>query len=263
MGKVRIVSRTTPRAEVELEDSNADPGVDDDIEENTEDTDSESTKTRTKGDRGDTGAQQVLDALGGTDYLMALVADTDVQAIIEARRKGAKTKVVLDGEVEDTDTDTEEVDAVDEVVEELDDDLKKIVKALRSDIRSQIKPLTDEVNALKGIAGVYQKEAVNTQIKTVAKKYKDFPKYQKAMAQLARDHPGLAVKELYLLSKSQAGDLRITEKSTESERPTPTPRRRVAGGKKRVSPATAASSGRRQWNDTLANALDNLEFVEE
>jgi len=264
--KVRIISRTlNPKRvpEVELEDSNAEEEVDevDEVEEETKGTDTESVKAKGKV-KGDSGAQQILDAFGGVDFLTALVGDTDIQAILTARRAGTKTKVVLDGESGSADTETEEeTDAVDEVADELDDDLKKVLKALRTDIRSQLKPLTDEVNALKNIAGTYQKEAVNSQIKTVAKKFKDLPKYNKAMSQLARVHGGLSVMELYILAKSQAGDLRIAEESTESERPTPTPRRRATGVTKQFD--TTKTRGRRGFQDVLANALENLEFVEE
>ena len=256
--KVRIVSRTAPRPEIEYEDSNLEPE-----DEETDDTTDDSTEDKSKKetDSGGTGAQQILDAFGGVDFLTALVGDTDVKAILDARRTGKKTRVMLDGETGDTEEEVE--DLVDDATEELDDDLKKVVKALRSDIKSQLKPLSDEVAALRGIAGNYQKEAVNVQIQTVAKKYKDFSKYQKQMAQLTREHAGLSVDELYILAKSRAGALKIAEESTESERPTPTPRRRAAGGKKRLAGVSAASSGRRQWNEALANALDNIEFVEE
>jgi len=262
--KVRIVSRTpAPRPEVEYVDSNLEPDdTDTDTDDTTDDTSTDDSKdTKAKKETGDVGAQQILEAFGGVDFLTALVGDTDVKAILDARRAGTKTRVMLDGEPNDP---VEEVeDPVDEATEDLDDDLKKVVKALRSDIKSQLQPLTDEVNALKSIAGTYQKQAVNTQIQTVAGKFKDFNKYRKPMAQLARDHPGLAVKELYILAKSQANELEIAEKSTESERPTPTPRRRAAGGRKQLAGVSAASSGRRQWNEALASALDNIEFVED
>lgn len=255
---VKFVTRKPKvEPEVELLDTDADTG-----EETGEET-SEETKSTGKV-KGETGAQQVLEAFGGIEFLTALVSDPDIQAILSARREGSKINVVLDGqrtggESEETAAATEETAEVDELTEELDDDTKKILKALRLDIRSQLKPLTDEVNALKSIADNYQKREVSSQIATVASKNPDFNKYRKAMADIARKTPGLSVEEMLILAKNRAGELNVTKESTHSERPTPTPRRRAVGHKK----SGTALGGRKAFQEVLADALGNLEFVEE
>lgn len=190
-----------------------------------------------------------LGGFDGSQLLLGLMSDPDVQAILSARREGKTTRVLLDEESE-TPEGTELISDDDEL-EDVDDDIKKVVSLLEK----KLQPLTSKVKQLEQLAQNYERTTVDNQIKQVESKHKDFNKYRKEMAKLAREVGGLGVEELFLLAKHRAGALNLSEPSTHSERPTPTPRSRMGKDKK-----SATKLGRRGFRSTLANALDDLDF---
>ena len=71
---------------------------------------------------------------------------------------------------------------------------------------------------------------------------------------LAQDNTGLNVEELYILARTRAGKLDLSDPSTFSEKPTDTPRLRP--GMKKV--ATAGPRGKRGFDTIMRAALERL-----
>lgn len=190
--------------------------------------------------------------------LMEMASDPQIAQILAARREG------LEIEINTVDNLPPKEKALGDQVDlgNMDDDVRKVVEILEEKIKSSLGPLTDKIKALENIAQQYENNVVASTIKDVSKRHKDFDKYRKQMAELARNEgAGLGVEELLLLSKHRAGDLSLTDPSTESERPTPTPRR-ITGQEQSDSneKSQGGPSGRRQFQVKLADALDNLDF---
>jgi len=188
-------------------------------------------------------------------YLLSLVADPDVQKILAARGSGQDVEVVSRSNHEaEVAAETE----VEESLEGVDEDIKRVVNILDKKISSKVNPLLDKIGALEQLAQGYETRAMNDQIKDISSKHKDFNKYRKEMAAIARkEGVGLGVEELFLLAKHRAGELSLDEPSTHSERPTPTPRR-ISPHNKNTDDKTRPSSPRKRFQVTLADALENL-----
>lgn len=194
----------------------------------------------------------------GNKILMDLIADPDIQNILAARREGRAVRVVDDVE---TTPKEETADIEDDELEGLDDDMKSIVKILDKQFTARMKPMIDQVAGLESLAKGMQQKAFDEQISTVESKNPDFAKYRTAMAVLSRgEGAGLAVEELFIIAKHRAGALAVVKETTDSVRPTPTPRRKGETTKK---DKPQSMSTRKQWQTTLADALDNLDIVRE
>ncbi len=188
--------------------------------------------------------------------LVELLADPQIAEIVAARQAGRGVNIV---DVESAEEKEVEVPVVkDEDLEDLDPEIRKVVDVLTSHITARIDPLNEKIAALEGLASKMQETAVGKQIEAVEDKHKDFGKYRAEMAKISRNEgSGLEIEELYLLSKHRAGDLNITNPSTDSEKPTPTPRRKGIGPRRdnNSKNAQAVSSGR-AFKISLADALD-------
>ena len=189
-----------------------------------------------------------------SQLLAQLVADPDIQLILQARNSGKQVKITTNDETSESES-TPEEDYTE--LEEFGPDAKKLVGLIDKKIGSRLDPVVEEVSLLKSLAATLQKREVTDQIAAVSKKHPDFDKYRKAMAEMSRTEgtAGLGVEELLLIAKNRAGDLSVTVPSTDSEKPTPTPRRKGSLVKKET-----AQSGRRHFQTVLADALDRIEF---
>jgi len=195
--------------------------------------------------------------------LVQMVSDPQIQEILAARREGREIQVVAQQQQQ-----TEEVKKVEDTQEtfekqlelsDFDPDVKKAIELLDERISAKFGPLVDKVGALESVAAAYEQRAVGDQITAIAKKHPDFEKYRKDMALLARNEgAGLGVEELLLLVKHRAGDLSLTDPSTESERPTPTPRR--VTGERQTEQSDQPQNRRKRFQIKLADALDNVDF---
>lgn len=211
---------------------------------------------------GDNGSPTPATAQPSEDnrLLMGLLSNPDIQAVLAAVRAGKSVKVTP---VEDQPP-APAVPPLDESeLEDFDDDTKKVISVIEQRIKSHLRPLEDQVSGLRNIADTYQTQEVNNQITSVSKKYQDFSKYRSAMSQLARGKgAGLSVEQLYVLAKHEAGELRLSEPSTHSERPTPTPRTgkpTAARTRPKDNKSNATSHGRKDFNSALADALDKID----
>jgi hypothetical protein len=194
----------------------------------------------------------------GGRILMDMVSDPDIQAVLLARREGRAVKIT-DANAEPEAEPSPAIPTAE--LDDFDDDIKRVAELLHKQISSKLDPVIEKVSVLEGLAQGMQRQAIDGQIKAVAEKYPDFEKYRKKMGELARgDGKGLGVEELLLLAKHRAGELALTEPSTHSERPTPSPRRRPALNKDK---GDAPRRGRKGFQVTLADALENLDFSRE
>lgn len=195
--------------------------------------------------------------------LVQMVSDPQIQEILAARREGREIQVVAQQQQQ-----TEEAKQVEDTQEtfekqmdlsDFDPDVKKAIELLDQRISAKFGPLVDKVGALESVAAAYEQRAVGDQITAISKKHPDFDKYRKDMALLARNEgAGLGVEELLLLVKHRAGDLALTDPSTESERPTPTPRR--VTGERQSNRDDQPKNRRKRFQMQLADALDNVDF---
>jgi hypothetical protein len=176
-------------------------------------------------------------------------------AVLNAKNAGQQVQVVPgDGQQESAASEEDYTE-----LEEFGPDVKKLVGLIDKKIGARLDPVTQKVGILETLAAGLQRREVTDQIASVAKKHPDFEKYRKKMAEMSRAEgmSGLGVEELLLLAKHRAGELALSEPSTHSERPTPTPRRPGAGMVKDDKP----KHGRKAFQVTLADALDNLDFT--
>ncbi len=208
------------------------------------------------GDAVDNGKAQAEQSVAQTEaqrMLYGIVSDPEVAQILQARREGRAIKIVAgDDDAGDTDTASEKLVIPDETLEELDPEIKSVVETISKHIDARLTPMTAQLAKLQGLADQMQERAVEAQIGTISEKHKDFEKYRPEMARLSRSEgSGLSVEQLFALAKLADGKLNLTEPSTHSEKPTPTPRRKGVGPK-RDGPV----GGRRGWNLTLSDALD-------
>lgn len=212
--------------------------------------DSETTETPTETPEAKPELREELSGFDGNQLLLGLMADKDVQTILNARREGRPTKVTVDPD------ETSDEDVVDDDLEDLDDDVKKVLSLVEKRVAASLKPLTEDVGVLKKLASNLENQGVQSQIEAIGREHKDFPKYRKEMAKISNElGGGLGIKELYLLAKSRAGDLSMSEPSTHSERPTPTPRSKLNKDTKAQS-----ERGRKGFKNTLGKALAGLDL---
>jgi TolA-binding protein len=183
-----------------------------------------------------------LTGFDGKEILLGLMADPDVQAVLNARREGKSVKVAS----------VESESEPEEDVSDLDENVQRVLKI----IEKKLSPLSEDLENLKAVAAGYERQSIELQVKNSEDKHKDFSKYRKSMAGLAKQIQGLSVEELYTLAKLRAGDLHTSEPSTHSEKPTPTPRRKESQAKK----SEKRTQGRKGFQNTLADVLDSLDF---
>lgn len=80
--------------------------------------------------------------------------------------------------------------------------------------------LNQKLEQVTNVLGQQQMTQAQQQIETTAKKYKDFWQYAPEMKSLSQANPTLSAEELYLVTKTRAGQPVSRDHSTDSERPT-------------------------------------------
>lgn len=181
-----------------------------------------------------------------SEIVMALMSDPDIQSLVNARREGKTTKVVVEDES------GPELDPDPELDLGTDDpEITGAIKQIMTMISEKLDPMGKRLEGLENLAAGFEKREVDSQITTLGTKHKDFEKYRGAMAELSKKVTGLGLEELYLLAKHQSGDLSLESPSTDSERPTPTSRRPMSRDKKK-DPVR----GRRAFAALMTDALE-------
>ncbi len=197
--------------------------------------------------------EELKERLGDVDantLLLGMLADPDIQAVMSARQANEEIEVSRKKKKEEKKPPKEESKKEEETT---DPALKKVMSLIESLVTEKLAPITQDLDSLKGIASNYEETQVSGQINTVKNKYPDFDKHAKSMSKLAKEIPGLGVEEYYILAKSRAKELQISKPSTDSERPTPTARRRGAKNK-----PTQSRTGRKGWNEILQDGLEKV-----
>lgn len=203
-------------------------------------------------DNGKAQAEQSAAQTEAQRMLYGIISDPEVAQILQARREGKAIKIVAGDDTSESDVASDKLVIPDETLEELDPEIKSVVETISKHIDARLSPMTAQLAKLQGLADQMQEKAVADQIGTISDKHKDFEKYRPEMARLSRSEgSGLSVEQLFALAKLADGKLNLTEPSTHSEKPTPTPRRKGVGPKR-----DGPQGGRRGWNATLSDALD-------
>jgi hypothetical protein len=220
----------------------------------------ENEELETESETGDEVSERIK-RLEENEAVRSVLADPEIQKVLNARRSGKTVRVVEDeDEVEDEETPWEPNLAV---PEDDDDPQSKLLKQIGGLFREFDQHITkkqarleERLEALGGFAQNVQKKEVQEQVEKARGKFKDFKEYSGEMLKLSERLPDLNVEELYLLAKQRAGKLKLDEPSTHSEKPTHQPARLAERkGRKQETP-----KGRKGFNSMLQEALGELEL---
>ena len=197
-----------------------------------------------------------------TGVLAKLMADPDVRALLEAKQRGEKIKLVQENAFEQETTSKQENDFTDVVDYDsmTNSDLvkhitNKVLKSFDSSLGKKLEPLNQVIKQLSSYVDNNEAKTVNQQIEQAKKKYSDFDTYLPEMRELNKVNPELAVEELYLISKMRkVGPAAL---SVSTEKPTSTSAKVVE--KKRSTPLPKGKAG---FDQLLSEALDKIELPE-
>lgn len=176
-----------------------------------------------------------------------VVADPDVRAILEAKQRGIKVRVLTGDEApqpqntplaeSETPPDMESMTNAQlvsylakEMRKELSTTVEQVVTNRVKGLRDELSPaIQSAVNATKA----QQSKAVSDDIASARSRFKDFEQMMPAMVKLNETVQGLNVEELYHMAKIRAGVPPVSQKEIETERPSTLPKPRGASGFKR------------------------------
>ena len=213
-----------------------------------------------------------LENLEQNQAVLQILADPDVQRLIQARRAGKSVRVVDAEEADDDESvKTNEVEEPDPLEDVPADDpirphLERVNKLVDRKLDAKVgrieeiaRSLVSRLDGVEEHSRAQQSKEVKSQIQTVRSQYPDFDQFRDQMVALSKQNPGLDVRELYLLSKVRAGKITIPKPSTNSERPTHvTGKVKSGGGNPPKRPP-----GRRGFSQVLGDALASLEIEQE
>jgi len=182
--------------------------------------------------------------------LMQILADPDIQQVLEAKRLGKVVSVVADEEAsleDEIDLGLPEDDPTTEVATTILSGVKKIVS-------SKMDEMTTRVESLEGLAQRLSSQEAQAQVAKAQQKFEDFGEYQKPMLELLQGNPSLSPEQLYILAKHQSGKLITSATSKFSEKPTAQPSR----ARPKARAAETKGTRRAVWNNAVESALKNL-----
>ena len=168
-----------------------------------------------------------------------LLADPEIRAILDARERGEKFKLVRESEAstkpaaseppkpsknieEMTNAELSEYMSQ-TIVHRLSSVLGDTVDAKIGSLRNELKP------TLESVASAAQRDQslrVQQEIKACADKHPDFDEMRLLMAKVNETVQGATVEELYMLAKVRAGTPAVPQKEIQTERPTAAPSQR-------------------------------------
>lgn len=194
--------------------------------------------------------------LENNQAVLALLADPDIRKIVDARRTGRQ--VTVSEAVAES-----KPDPVEDLVKDLPEEdptrglLGKLSELIDRKMGGTLETLDRRLKEIESLGNEVRGKEVNAEIAAVRTKYKDFDRYRDKMVEITKTNPGLRVEDLYVLAKSRAGELRLAERATETEKPSAQPPKSV-----HQKPRTegAQPRGRKAFNDLLANALNELKL---
>lgn len=167
-----------------------------------------------------------------------MVADPNMRAVLEARQRGEKIRIVRGDEaaptnqqqgVHNTPTEQSLNQQLNEPAEpDLDNlspkDLSKymigqVLKSIKPMIEQALKPVQDRLGVVDQYVQKSAADGVNLQIEKVRSRYPDFDQYRQTMVHLSNDNPSLSVEELYIIAKTRSGQPLSAPTGLMSERP--------------------------------------------
>ena len=208
--------------------------------ETTEETDTETTET----DEPDNGVDDRIKKLEDNRVLDQMMADPDVQRVLDLKRSGKAVKI-------DEQTEPEEKSEFDV---DPDDPAAELLKKIGGMMDNKLGKIADRLQLVEGIAQRAQNNEVNSEIDRAKTKHRDFDTYKDSMVKMSNENPGLNVEELYTMAKMRAGKLDIVQPSTFSEKGTTQPRRML----KKAGSQTPR--GRQGFNKIVQAALEGLDL---
>lgn len=183
--------------------------------------------------------------------LDAMLADNDIQKVLQARKENKDIEVLLK---EDKEPEKEEPLFDEEGLTETD---KNLLGQIVTAIEKKVDPLVERVKGLEGLADDITQRAAVDQVKAVREKYSDFDTYRKDISDLSKELPTLQVEELYVVAKARKNDLNFTRSETFSEKPT-SDARPVRREESRTKEGSVR--GRKAFAEHVRAAVDNLEI---
>ncbi len=194
----------------------------------------------------------------GTEVLAQILADPDVRALLEAKQKGEKVKVVsakqkeavakIAGFGDDVDFDALSNKQL------ADHMLKHFTTNIDAVFASKLEPITKVLKSLESYVGNTEAKTVAQRITEAKAKYSDFDTFVPDMQKLNKTSPDLSIEELYLISKRRKAGPADTK--AESERPSTSPAK-MPEKKKRDVPLPKGNAG---FSILMSEALDALKL---
>jgi len=194
------------------------------------------------------------------ETLTMLMADPNIRAVLDAKQRGEKIKIVAESE-DPQEEEEEEInwDEEDPDPKKLADFvLSKVNKTVSSQvaqaIEQAVKPLKDQLNGVSSHVSASEKEKLSQQIAQVKQKYPDFDGYVTDMVEINKATPGHSVEELYILAKARknGGVKAFQPDRTETERPTSSASRVSGRGSRGKVP-----SGKAGFSEILERGLSS------
>jgi hypothetical protein len=247
-----------PRSPVSVDPELLDDEDGTSVEETTEETDegSEETSEETTNEEAPNASDDRLNRLEQNQQVLSLLADPDIAAVVAAKRAGKRVNLTT----EDT---VAPVDPLDEIVKDLPEDdparelIGKVGQLMESKYGQVVKTLETRLRQIERQGEETVLKEVTSQIEQVRQENKDFDRYRTAMMEISKTNPNLGVKDLYIIAKSRAGELRQAEQIAASEKPTAQPRPAGAKAPRQKAPVPA---GRKGFDELLRESLNKQNF---
>jgi hypothetical protein len=190
--------------------------------------------------------------------LARMALDPEMRAILEARQRGEKVKIVPQNapveEVKAPETIDYDQLTNTQLMQKLPDVLSGSFKKLMQDA---VTPLLEKIQRLEGASQHVLADKVSREIQDAERTFPDLAQYKADMAQLNQTHQGLSVKQLYALAKfNKTGGVEL-QRPTQTEKPNNSSARPSAAAQ-RKSPLPSGNKGFRQLLD---EALSNKDFI--
>lgn len=193
-----------------------------------------------------------VEGLEAQQSITKLLQDPDVAKVLEAKRTGKTVQITTD-EPEPDPTLSDDVGKLTDKLDE-DDPQKALFDAITKLVDDKFALQDERLEAVELHAKSTARQAVSNEVTKARETFSDLDKYKDAMVELSGTVEGLSVVELYMLSKSRAGDLDLAKPETFTEKPTVSTTTRRAGTAKREK----VRRGRKGFSDMLSEALEKI-----
>lgn len=191
-----------------------------------------------------------VDGLEANQGLTNLLNDPDVMAVLEAKKAG-KTVVVSTEEPKPDPSLNEEVGKLTKELDE-EDPNRVLLDSVATLIDTKFEEQNARIEAVETHARAGAQKDVSTAVAAARAKFSDFDTYKTEMVELSGELKTLSVDELYMITKTRAGDLDITKTESFSEKPTT----QTSSRRTTVAKRDNVRHGRKGFKEMLAEALE-------